>query len=137
MTLVGSASLSPGAGFSVVPGLSTTINVPAGAKVLLSADGGVQTSSNNGSAYSVVDLALSVDGSLLPGGAGYRRVTAANTNFSLGTATSFAMTAALSVPAGNHTFSVAAALHTGSTATVSGDSQSPLQGDFTIVILKQ
>jgi hypothetical protein len=136
VTVFGTATISPGAAFVVIPNLTTTVNVPANAVVLISTDGGVSTTSAVTTGVSRVDIALHVDGALLPDG-GYRRVIAQNTGGSVTTIENYAMSARLVLPAGNHTFDVRAALQSGSPANVGGNNASVLQGQLTVTILKQ
>jgi hypothetical protein len=134
--MLSTGTINPGAGFLLIPNLSTTINVPAGALVLVTTDGGIQTTSASTTGLSRVDIAVAVDGAILPAGA-YRRIIAQNTGGSVTTIESYAMTMSLSLAAGNHTFAVYAGQATGSVANVSGDANSVLQGTLTVAILKQ
>ena len=63
--------------FVTIPGLTLTVNVPAGARVHVDTNGGLQCTAV-GNAYSAVDIALFAD-NFTPGQAGMRRVVAANT----------------------------------------------------------
>src|SRR5437870_2529193 len=47
--------------FTILPGLSQTVNVPANSVVYISTDGGVITSSANATGFSIVDVAVFVD----------------------------------------------------------------------------
>ena len=136
VTLLGTGTINPGAAFVIIPNLTTTINVPANAMVLVSTDGGIQTTSAVTTGVSRVDIALQVDGALLPSGS-YRRVIAQNTGGSTTTIENYAMATSLALPAGNHTIAVVAALQSGSAANVGGNSASVLQGQLTVTILKQ
>jgi hypothetical protein len=136
VTVFGTGTINPGAAFVTIPNLTTTIDVPAGARVLISTDGGVQTTSADSTGMSRVDVAFVVDGVPLPSG-GYRRVIAQNTGGSTTAIENYAMSTSLALPAGNHTIAVNAALQSGSAANVRGDSNSILQGQLTVTILKQ
>jgi hypothetical protein len=125
------------AGFTLVPGLIQTITVPSNANVCAVTDGAIQTTSASTTGFSRVDVVLTLDGNFLPGGAGFRRVTAANTGGSVTNITYWSFSDCLPLAAGGHTISVFAQLQSGSTATVSGDSTSVLQGQLTTFILKQ
>jgi hypothetical protein len=123
--------------YTLVPGLTATVNVPAGAKVRVDTSGGIQCTAT-GNAYSVVDVALFVDGALA-GPAGQRRVVAANTaavgqiiaNWSLGRAFTLA--------AGNHTFEVRAVAvdPAAAAANVSSGTAPQIQGSLAVTILRQ
>lgn len=135
MTVLSTGTINPGAAFVLIPNLSTTINVPAGARVIVTTDGGIQTQSASTTGLSRVDIAVAVDGAILPAGA-YRRVIAQNTGGSVTTIENYAMTMSLNLAAGNHTFAVYAGQATGSLANVSGDASSVLQGVLTVTIVK-
>lgn len=140
-TVVGTGSInvtSSMTSFTVIPGLSQTLNVPANSVVLICADGGVQTSSQgSASGVSRVDIALFIDGVQHVGGA-YKRVTAANTGgVQSNNIANWEFTVATTLPAGSHTFHVGVAFNGGVTAVVSGGNGSVLQSALTVVILKQ
>jgi hypothetical protein len=122
--------------YTLVPGLTQTVTVPAGAKVHVTTSGGVQCTAT-GSAYAVVDLALLVDGDFAT--AAQRRVVAANTA-ALGqmiSSWSFARTWTLSP--GQHTFEVRAVSvdPSAATANVSSASAEQLRGVLTVMVIKQ
>lgn len=123
---------------TVIPGLTRTYDVPAGAVVYLSADGAIRSTSAQASGSSQVDIAFVVDNNGLVNG-GYHRVVAANTNGVGNMIANWQMSAIVTVPAGNHTFAVVAQGVTGSNseAQVSGDNTSVLQGTLNVVVLKQ
>jgi hypothetical protein len=142
-TVLSTGSLSPGATFAVIPGMSTTINVPSvcasgstSCVVYISADGSVQTTSGLTSGVSRVDIALQIDGSLTPGGA-YKRVIAQNTDGSTQSIENWAFGYTVALTPGNHTIQVVASLQSGSAATVGGNSSSVLQGRLTVINLRQ
>jgi hypothetical protein len=126
--------------FTLIPGLTQTINVPSNSAVLVTADGGISTTSATSSGYSVVNVAIYIDGVVSPNG-GYRRISAANTAGVLNMIESFSLTQALTLTPGAHTIDVRAA--TGSTAAanspavVSGDSTSVIQGELTLTLIKK
>jgi hypothetical protein len=133
-----SVTISPTTGFTDLPGLSQSLTVPSNAVVNVSADGGVETTSNATTGYSVVDVALAIDGVLTADG-GYKRITAANTTGLVQMFAYFGMSQAISLTPGAHTIKVVAAGTGGgsSSALVSGDSNSVLQGELTVTILKK
>ena len=136
MTLFGTGQINPGANFELIPGLTTTISVPANAVIVLDADGGIQTTSASTTGFSRVDVALAIDGSIVPNG-GFRRVIAANTGGTTTAIENYSLGLSATLPAGNHTFAVFAALQSGSAANVGGNNTSVLQGRITVQILKQ
>ena len=122
--------------YTLIPGLSQTINVPSNCRVLISTDGGVQCSLA-GANFATVDIGIHVDGVISAQG-GQRRIVAANTT-SLGQVISnWAITKSYNLSAGNHTIDVRVAdLGSGSAdANVSSGSAPLLQGTLTISIIK-
>ncbi len=71
----GQLQVTPTTNYTLIPGLTQTVNVPAGARVYVSTDGGIQNT-GMGTTFTTVDIALFVDGSLSPA---QRRIVAANT----------------------------------------------------------
>ena len=122
--------------FVPIPGLTQTINVPSGAVVYVATDGGIATTSSLASGFSAVSIALYVDGTLVSPG-GYRRVVAVNNSGIGGTIETWALSLTPSVSAGTHTFEIRASLAQGANAIVSGDPISILEGEMTVLILKQ
>jgi hypothetical protein len=97
----------PGSGFTLVPGMRLTVDVPANAVLNVNTDGGVALVSFSDGSYAVVDIALMIDGDLAPGAA-VRRIAVqpvgslAFQNWSLGQS--------LTLSPGPHTFEVRARL---------------------------
>ncbi|CAN5216098.1 hypothetical protein BH09BAC1_BH09BAC1_20520 [soil metagenome] len=130
-------TITPSSPGTLVPGLTQTINVPAGAVVYIATDGGVATTSSVATGYSSVDVVIIVDGALLPNG-GYKRIIAANTTGINGMFTNWSMSASIVLTPGSHTIGVYAYGTTqGVNATVSGDNTSILQSALTVGIIKQ
>jgi hypothetical protein len=121
--------------FVPIPGLIQNVTVPANAKVYVASDGGVQVNDATATDFAVVDVALIVDGVLVNDGF-FRRLTCANTA-SFQAICNWAMSGVVALGPGPHTFEMAAKLLSGSsTATVSGNTNSVLQGTLTAMILK-
>src|SRR4051812_43202097 len=59
----GQIQVSAATNYTTVPGLSVTVNVPANAKLHVDTSGGIQCTAT-GNAYSAVDMAIFVDGSI-------------------------------------------------------------------------
>jgi hypothetical protein len=131
----GQLQVSSATNFSVVPGLTANVTVPAGARVRVDTSGGIQCSLT-GNAYSVVDVALFIDDGISTAG-GQRRVVAANTTGLGQTITNWSFTRTYTLPAGNHTFEVRAAGvdPNAAIANVSSASAPQLQGTLTITVL--
>jgi hypothetical protein len=138
-TVVGTAQLNVTSSvvtFTLIPGLTQTIDVPADSVLIILSDGGIQTTSATSGGASVVDLALYIDGAQHAGG-GYRRVTAANnTGITSGMTATWSLSVATVLSAGQHTIELRARYILGSTAIVSGNT-TPLQGALTVAAIKQ
>lgn len=135
----GPVSINNSSPQTLIPGLSTTITVPAASVVYLSTDGAIRTTSPFATVgFSVIDVFLTVDGSILANG-GYQRVVATNTDDRPNTFNrAWSFSQVVTVSAGTHTFEVRAAgiFNVGATATVSGDTTSPNQGTLNVLVLK-
>ncbi len=123
--------------WTLVPGLTQTVTIPASTQLYISSDGTIQTSSATASGYSTADVALFIDGVLCSTG-GFRRIIALNGGAgSIGNAIanwSFAVGTALS--AGSHTFEVKTKGVNGSSYFVSGDNTTVAQSSLNVLILK-
>ncbi|CAN5914136.1 hypothetical protein BH11MYX2_BH11MYX2_20180 [soil metagenome] len=138
LSLFGTGSTTISAtGYVQVPGLTTTVTVPASSVVYFATDGGISTSSTAATGYSGVDIVLMVDGTLLTAG-GYRRIFAANTTGLTSNIANWSLSAAIpNLTAGAHTFAVKAYWIQGSSAIVGGDSASVNQPSMSVLVLKQ
>lgn len=121
--------------YTVVPGLTTTVSIPANAKVRVDTSGGIQCTAA-GTAYSVVDLALFVDDSISTSG-GQRRVVAANSQGLGQMIANWSFSRAYQLPAGNHTFEVRAqgVDPNAAIANVSSAGAPQLQGTLTVTVI--
>lgn len=131
----GQLVVSFGTNYTVVPGLSTTVSVPANAKVRVDTSGGIQCS-QAGTAFSVVDLALFVDDAISTAG-GQRRIVAANTAGVGQTITNWSFSRSYQLPAGNYKFELRAAgvESTAAPANVSSGSVPLIQGTLTVTVI--
>ncbi|NVB77566.1 MAG: collagen-like protein [Kofleriaceae bacterium] len=120
--------------YTVVPGLSLTVTVPANAKVHVDTSGGIQCT-GTGSAYSAVDLAVFVDGAISNA---QRRVVAANTAGLAQVVSNWSFGRLLNLTPGSHTIDVRAAGVDPSmtSANVSSAGAPQLQGVLTVSMLK-
>lgn len=136
-TVTGTAPLTAATAgsFTLIPGLTQTINVPANSLAYVISDGGLVTTSTGATGFSSVDITVTVDGAIVANG-GYHRVIAANTTGVTQISANWAMSLATPVTAGSHTFAVSAALNSGTAATVSGNSSSPMQGRLVVILVK-
>ena len=123
--------------FTLVPGLTTTVNVPAGARVYVTTSGGVQCA-EAGVAYAAVDIGLFVDNTTV-GAAGMRRVVAANTGGVGNMIATWSFGRTLNPLPGAHTFDVRAisADPNSANANVSSALAPQIQGVLTVMVLKQ
>lgn len=119
--------------FSVIPGLTVTTTVPQNAKLHVDTDGGIQCT-GTGTAYSVVDIAVFVDGSITA----QRRIVAANTTGVAQMLATWAFGRTFSLGAGTHTIDVRAAGvdPAAAIANVSSASAAQLQAVLTVTTLK-
>lgn len=124
--------------FTLIPGLTQSINIPAGCKAYVHTDGGLQSTAT-GTGFSVVDFAIFVDG-IQSTQAGNRRVVAANTTGIAQVITNWSFGKTYTLAAGNHTFDVKAVSVVGSggsTANVSSAGAPQIQGVLTVTLIKQ
>ncbi len=123
--------------YTLVPGLTQSVEAPAGVEVFVSTDGGAQNT-DVGTTYAVIDLALFVDGQ--PSGfAGQRRVSMANTATLAQVVTNWSFARSISLSPGTHTIEVrvAGVDPNAAPANVSSSSAPQLQGQLTVAILRQ
>ena len=106
--------------YTLVPGLSATLTVPASSVVLVAYGGGMYVNSTNGGDASATELALFVDSVQYAGGT--LMMTGINDPNQRATGTG-AATQVVAVAAGSHTFEVRArrAFNVGSTAILYGN----------------
>ena len=136
----GTGQLSVGASsttYTLIPGLTQTINVPANSLVYVSTTGGIQSTGATSSSYSVVDVGLFVDGVATTSG-GQRRISIANTSALAQLIGNWSLAHTYSLSAGNHTFEVRAigGIPGSSNANVSSSSAPQLQGVLTVMIIR-
>jgi hypothetical protein len=125
---------------TLIPGMSTTITVGTQTMVYIQTNGGVNTIATTSTGGSALDVALLIDGAILPEG-GYQRMYADNpTGVAAGSVTNWVanwnMSVIVTLSAGTHTIEVDAVYVQGSNATVSGIAGSIKQGTLTIMVLK-
>lgn len=119
--------------YAQIPGLSLSVNVPAGARLLVQTDGGLRCT-GTASSYSVVDVALFVDGSTATPG-GQRRVFAAGPQVSA----NWSFGRVLTLTPGAHSLDVRAASAdpNSAPANVASGSSPLLQARLAVVVLRQ
>jgi len=127
-TVFGTGVVTAGGSFQAVPGLTQTLTVPPGAKVVVASDGGVDATM---ASFGGADVALSVD-STVPADGFSRRVISDQSSLP----GNWSFSGVVAVGAGNHTFAVVTQSTGGSPVHVSGDSNNANQGELTVMILK-
>lgn len=121
--------------YTLIPGLSQTITVPANAKVFVSTNGGVQAV-GTGNNHAIADIAIYVDGGLV-GAGGQQRVIAANTTGLGNMLDNWSFSKSYNLSAGSHTITVMAKDGAGTLdANVSG-TNGLIQGVLSVVIINQ
>ena len=139
-TAFGTATLSVTSGvttFTVLPGITQTITVPENCKVLITANGGMNTTSTLTTSIAVVDIAIFIDGAY-PTDGGYIKIGAHNPSATAGNSTGlpWSITTIQNLSAGSHTIDVRAIYSNGSTSSVSGNNTTARQGGLYITIIK-
>lgn len=119
--------------YTLIPGLSQTITVPANAKVYVSTNGGFQNS-GIGTSYAAADFAIYVDG---VASSIQRRVIAANSS-SLGQIISqWTLSGVFNLSAGSHTIQVRARDAGGTADGNVGGTSDLIKGNLTVLIIKE
>jgi hypothetical protein len=128
--VVGAATTS----YTLVPGLSQTISIPSNCKVFVHTDGGIQSTGATSTTYSVVDVAIFVDGVA----GSQRRVAIANTSSLSQLIGNWSMGETYQLSPGSHTFEVRAVggIAGSSNANVSSAAAPQLQGVLTVMVVK-
>jgi hypothetical protein len=130
----GQVSITGATNYTNVPGLAVTVTVPANAKVHIDTSGGIQCT-GTGTAYSAVDVAVFVDGSITNA---QRRVVAANTAGLAQVVSSWSFGRTINLTPGSHSIDVRAAGVDPSmaAANVSSAAAPQLQAVLTVTTLK-
>lgn len=128
------------AAFAFIPGMTAVVTVPTNAIALISTDGGISTTGTTAAAFSIVDIAVTIDGTFPVDGL-YRRHNVANTTGIASTnRQNWSMSMVMPLTAGSHTIGVAAAGTNAPTggvnASVGGASGTVNQGTLSVVIIK-
>lgn len=124
--------------FVTIPGMTQTLNIPAGARVRVDTNGGIQCN-GTGTAFAAVDVALFIDNQL-PGQAGMRRVVAANTTAVANMIAGWSFGRTFTLTPGAHVFEVRAASSGdagAAIANVASGSAPQIQGVLTVTVIKQ
>ncbi|MBI3133057.1 MAG: hypothetical protein HYZ14_00135 [Bacteroidetes bacterium] len=119
--------------YTLIPGLTQTISVPANCRVIISTDGGVQCAAA-GVAFAAVDIGIHVDGVASPQG-GQKEIVASNTDAVGNMLAYWSMSKTYTLSAGTHTIDVRYRDAGGSAdGNVSG-TDPLIQGTLTVTII--
>jgi len=125
--------------FTVIPGLTQTITVPANCKVVIQTSGSMVTQETGTTGYTVCNFAIHVDGVISPN-AGYEKVCAANNDGLAGMIAGWSFGKSYTLTAGSHTIDVRVKFAQGgpalASALVSSDNTGVMQGVLTVSIIK-
>lgn len=121
--------------YTLIPGLTQTITVPANAKVVVSTNGGVQAV-GTGNNHAIADIAIYVDGGLI-GSAGQQRVIAANTTGLGNMLANWSFGKSYDLSAGAHTITVVAKDGGGTLDSNVSGTNGLIQGVLTVVIINE
>jgi sulfur relay (sulfurtransferase) DsrF/TusC family protein len=123
--------------YTLIPGLTQTITVPANCKVIVNTSGGIQSTGATSATFSVVDIGLFCDGVVSTTG-GQRRIAIANTSALAQLISNWSFQQTYNLSASTHTFEVKAISGAvgSSNANVSSAAAPQLQGVLTVTIIK-
>ena len=120
--------------YTLIPGLTQTITIPANCRVIVSTSGGVQCAAP-GVAFAAVDIGIHVDGVVSPQ-AGQQQIIASNTDAVGNMLTYWNMTKTYNLTAGSHTIEVRYRDSGPGTADGNVSGTNPLiQGVLTVTII--
>lgn len=118
--------------YTLIPGLTQTISVPANAKVFVSSDGGFQNA-GTGTTYGLADFAIFIDGN--PSEV-QRRIVASNTPALAQIPSQWSLSGVFQLAPGTHTIQVRAR-DAGGTADVNvAGTDALIRGNLSVLILK-
>jgi hypothetical protein len=123
--------------YTLIPGLTQTINIPANCKVIVNTNGGIQSTGATSTTFSVVDIGIFCDGVVSSTG-GQRRISIANTSSLAQLISNWSLERTYTLAAGTHTFEVKAVSGASGSAAanVSSAGAPQLQGVLTVTIIK-
>jgi hypothetical protein len=134
LTLFGSGTLLANQyPWQVVPGLTKSVFVPAGSKVVITADGGAASTSSSATGWAIAEVALFVDGNQVA----IRRLSMLSTASYMPAIANWSLGLSAELPEGNHMIEVRARWLEGNClANFSGPSGNAHQGRLTVSTLK-
>ncbi|NCT67857.1 MAG: hypothetical protein GXC76_09445 [Rhodanobacteraceae bacterium] len=119
--------------YTLIPGLTQTVSVPANAKVFVSTNGGFQNT-GTGSSCAIADFAIFIDGAAT---SVQRQVTAANTTALSQMLSQWTLSGVFNLAPGSHTIQVRARDAGGSADGSAGGSNDLLKGNLSVLIIKE
>lgn len=119
--------------YTLIPGLTQTITVPANAKVYVSTNGGFQNS-GIGTSYAVADFAIYIDGSA---SSIQRQVVAANSPALGQIMSQWTLSGVFNLSEGSHTIQVRARDAGGNADVNVGGTNDLIKGNLTVIIVNE
>lgn len=119
--------------YTLIPGLTQTITVPANAKVYISTNGGFQNAST-GSSHAAADFAIFIDGTAT---SVQRQVAAANTTELGQILSQWTLSGVFNLAAGSHTIQVRARDAGGTADGNAGGTNDLIKGNLSVLIIKE
>lgn len=119
--------------YTLIPGLTQTITVPANAKVYVSTNGGFQNA-GAGTTYAAADFAIYVDGAA---SSVQRQVVAANTTGIGQIMSQWTLSGVFALTAGSHTIQVRAKDAGGTASSNVAGTNDLIKGNLTVMIIKE
>ena len=119
--------------YTLVPGLTQTVNVPANGSLLISTDGGIQSTGSANNSFSVVDVSIYIDGAAV----GERRIVIVNNPLPASVG-NWTLSIGQTLPAGSHTIEIRVRNGSvaGSSSAVAG-TDPLLKGQLTVAVIRK
>jgi hypothetical protein len=125
-------AVTPSQGLTLVPGLTTVVNIPANTQAVISTYGGVANTSTSANGVTEAVIVLVIDGTPEI----FQAVVPINNGGVTANFTNWSFTTSMPLSAGSHTIEIEAeGGNIGSNASVSGDDTSLLQGQLIVTVL--
>ena len=119
--------------YTLIPGLSQTVTVPANAKVFVSTNGGFQNA-GTGTSYAAADFAIYIDGAATPV---QRQVAAANTAALGQIMSQWTLSGVFNLAPGSHTIQVRARDAGGSADGNVAGSNDLIKGNLSVLVIRE
>lgn len=138
ITVYGTSTLQVTAGttlFTLIPGLTQTIEVPSDCIVQIQTYGGFNSNSTSSTAVNSIEFGIFIDGSLNTEG-GYARYFGVGNSTPANNQVNWSLGLSLVLTPGSHTIDVRTVYNTGASSAVSGNSSNSKQGSLIVTIIK-